>query len=116
MSQPQPNSIDPTPSTPADPLGPLDQSRRVFYELHAGDRVEVDHEVKVGQQSWRVQTSGVVEKIRRERRGLHFDRNRDDKHFSDCLTLRLDDGSLSTITLDGFTQLRRLEAASDNRG
>ncbi len=97
------------PSPSPEVAGPLDESRRVFYELQPGDRVEVDHEVKVGLKRWRAKTVGTVVAKRRERRGLHFDRNPDDKVYSDTITLRLDDGSLSTITLDEFTVLRRLQ-------
>ena len=48
--------------------------------------------------------------LRRERRrhGLHFRRNPDDKVFSDVLILSRDDGELTTVTIDEYTQLRKL--------
>jgi hypothetical protein len=48
--------------------------------------------------------------LRRERRrhGLHFRRNADDKVFSDVLILSRDDGELTTVTIDEYTQLRKL--------
>lgn len=83
-------------------------TRDAVNELQPGDRVEITHEVKVGQQVWTTTTVGAVDRIERRRHGLHFRRNPDDKVFSDMIVLRLDDGSLTTITVDEFTQLRKL--------
>ena len=44
----------------------------------------------------------------RRRQGLHFRRNGDDKVFSRLIILQLADGALTTITMDEFTELRRL--------
>ena len=44
----------------------------------------------------------------RRRQGLHFRRNQDDKVFADMIVLKRDDGELTTITMDEFTQLRRV--------
>src|SRR5436190_1253856 len=76
--------------------------------LKAGDRVEVVHEVKVGLKVWSTTTVGTVERIERRRQGLHFRRNLDDKAFCDLIVLRLPDNSLTTVTLDEFSQLRKL--------
>lgn len=83
-------------------------SRDELNALVPGDRIEVDHEVKVGQQVWRQVTVGQVERVERRRHGLHFRRNPDDKVYSDLVVLRLDDGSLTTLTIDEFTRLRKL--------
>ncbi len=83
-------------------------SRRLFTELKPGERVEVTHEVKVGSQTWPTVTRGTVVRCERRRHGLHFRRNHDDKAFSDCVVLELDDRSLTTVTMDEFTVLRRL--------
>ncbi len=77
--------------------------------LIPGDRVEVVHEVKVGFRRWTTTTQGTVERIDRRRHGLHYQRHADDKVFSDILVLRRDDGELTTVTIDEFTQVRRLE-------
>ena len=76
--------------------------------LAPGDRVEIVHEVKVGLSRWNATTVGTVDRVERRRHGLHFRRNADDKVFSDMIVLKLDDGSLTTITLDEFTTLRKL--------
>ena len=83
-------------------------ARQMFEALGAGDRVEVIHEVKVGLKVWSTKTIGVVESKERRRQGLHFRRNTDDKVFADMLVLRRDDGELTTVTMDEFTQLRKL--------
>ncbi len=84
-------------------------SRQLFTELQAGDRIEVEHEVKVGSsKTWTTKTVGTVEHTERRRQGLHYRRNRDDKVFADMIVLRRDDGELTTITMDEFTELRKL--------
>ena len=83
-------------------------SRQLFEQLQPGDRVEVEHEVKVGSsKTWITKTCGTVVRTERRRHGLHFRRNRDDKVFSDILVLDRD-GELTTVTMDEFTVLRRL--------
>jgi len=76
--------------------------------LRAGDRIEVDHEIKVGLKVWHKTTVGVVERVERRRQGLHFRRNVDDKAFCDLVVLRLPDNSLTTVTIDEFTRLRKV--------
>ena len=83
-------------------------TREAVNELRPGDRVEVLHEVKVGSRVWSTKTVGEVVSFERRRHGLHFRRNLDDKAFSDLIVLRLADGSLTTVTMDEFSQLRRL--------
>lgn len=82
-------------------------TRHVFDELRSGDRVEVEHTVTVGLKSWVSKTSGKVVRTERRRHGLHFQRNFDDRVYSDVILLELPDGELTTVTLDEFTVLRR---------
>jgi hypothetical protein len=79
-----------------------------FASLQPGDRVEVTHEVKVGFRSWSTKTVGTVVGKDRRRHSLHFARNFDDKVYSDILILRRDDGELTTVTLDEFTEVRKV--------
>lgn len=83
-------------------------SRNVYSQLQPGDRVEVQHEVKVGSKTWTATTSGKVVKTERRRHGLHYRRSVDDKVFSDMLILQREDGSLTTITMDEFTVLKKV--------
>ena len=90
-------------------------TRKLYEELQPGDRVEVTHEVKVGQKVWQTVTAGTVISKERRRHGLHFRRNVDDKVYSDALLLRRDDGEITTVTIDEFTRLKRLPALAAAR-
>ena len=79
-----------------------------FATLQPGDRVQVDHEVKVGFRRWMTTTIGIVVKKERRRHSLHYKRSSDDKVYSDTLVLRRDSGELTTVTLDEFSELRKL--------
>jgi hypothetical protein len=83
-------------------------TRPALNSLKVGDRVRVVHEVKIGSKVWKTTTEGVVERVERRRQGLHFRRSIDDKVYSDLLVLRLDDGQLTTVTVDEFTEITRL--------
>jgi hypothetical protein len=82
--------------------------RLLFAELQPGDRIEILHEVKVGLQAWTSRTVGTVVSTDRRRHGLHFRRNPDDKVWSDIILLKRDDGEQTTVTIDEYTELRRL--------
>ena len=62
----------------------------------------------VGQKSWTAKTSGTVLRIERRRHGLHFERNPDDKVFSDTVLLELPDGELTSVAVDEFTAIRHV--------
>jgi hypothetical protein len=85
------------------------QTLEVFSELEPGDRIEVTHGIRVGFRTWTSKTVGTVIRTERRRHSLHFNRSRDDKVFSDVIVLRLDDGELTTVTIDEFTELKKLE-------
>jgi hypothetical protein len=96
-------------TVPAYPLTQAEAvSRDLFTQLKPADRVEVTHEVKVGQQRWTAKTIGTVVSCERRRHGLHFRRHLDDKVYSDVILLRRDSGELTTVTMDEFTVLRRI--------
>jgi hypothetical protein len=82
------------------------QAIEVVKQLKADDRVEIVHEVKVGFRKWTATTRGTVVSVERRRHSLHFDRNFDDKVYSDMILLRRDDGELTAVTLDEFTDIR----------
>ena len=84
------------------------QSLRILESLRPGDRVEMRHQVKVGFRSWETMTQGEVVAVERRRHGLHRQRNFDDKVFSDTIVLRLPSGELTTVTLDDYSQLRKI--------
>ena len=84
------------------------QARQLFTELKPGDKIEVIHTVIVGNKRWPTKTVGTVLRTERRRHGLHFRRADDDKVYSDVIILARPDGELTTITMDEFTELRRL--------
>ena len=84
------------------------ESLETFASLQPGDRVQVNHEVKVGFRTWHTTTVGAVVRKDRVRLGLAYQRNFDDKAFSDVLVLRREDGELTTVTLDEFSDVRKL--------
>jgi hypothetical protein len=61
----------------------------------------------VGQRVWLNTVTGEVVSFERRRHGLHFRRNADDKVYSDMIVLKLKDGSLTTITMDEYTELKK---------
>ncbi len=81
------------------------ETLQAFEHLKPGDDVELQHEVKVGFRSWMTTTRGKVVRAERRRSGLHYDRNFDDKVYSDVIVLRRDDGELTTVMLDEFSRL-----------
>lgn len=90
------------------------EMRQVVANLQPGDRIEVDHEVKVGMTRWWTKTVGTVVRTERIRHSLHFDRNFDDKVWSDIIVLKREDGELTTVTVDEFTRVRLLEGAGES--
>ena len=82
--------------------------RQLYVDLQPGDRVEVLHEVKVGQRRWTTTTIGEVVRKERRRHGLHYQRNMDDKVWSDLLVLQRGDGELTTVSIDEFSELKKL--------
>ena len=84
------------------------ETLQVYESLQPGDRVELQHEVKVGFHSWQARTVGKVVKLERRRHGLHYRRNHDDKVFSDLIVLQRESGELTTVALDEFSVLRKL--------
>jgi hypothetical protein len=87
---------------------PYPETLEVFSSLQPGDKVELVHEVKVGFRKWQTTTRGKVVKIERRRHSLHYQRNTDDKVFSDIILLERDNGELTTVTIDEFSDLRKL--------
>ena len=83
-------------------------TRDLLNNLQPGDRIEVVHQVKVGLKIWNTRTTGTVVHVGRRRHGLHFRRHYDDKVFSDEVKLQLDDGSLTTVSIDEFSEVHTL--------
>ena len=89
---------------------PEGKSRRLFAELSPGDRIEVAHRVTIGPETWTTKTAGIVVRTERARHGLQFERNFDDKVFSDVVLLERSDGELTTMVVDDSTTIRRVQS------
>ena len=87
---------------------PYPATLETFASLNPGDRVEVTHDIKVGFRNWSTKTLGTVVSKDRRRHSLHYNRNFDDKVYSDILILKRDDGELTTVTLDEYSELRKV--------
>jgi hypothetical protein len=85
-----------------------DQLDAVFNTLQPGDKIELKHQIKVGFKNWETTTVGSVVSIDRRRHGLHRQRNFDDKVYSDLIVLKRDSGELTTVTIDEFSELKRI--------
>jgi hypothetical protein len=87
------------------------EMRQLYVKLQPGDRVQVVHQVKIGFKEHSTQTVGTVVKKERRQCGSDsgFARNWDDKYWFDHLVLRKDDGELTALTKDEYTQLNRLQ-------
>ncbi|MCG8586918.1 MAG: hypothetical protein MI757_19615 [Pirellulales bacterium] len=86
------------------------EMRQLYISLQLGERVEVVHEVKIGFKEHITRTVGTVVNKERRQCGVDsgFARNWDDKYWFDHLILRKDDGELTSLTMDEYTQLKRL--------
>jgi ribosomal protein L35 len=84
------------------------QTLQAYEALQVGDQVEITHDVKIGFRHWKTTSSGTVVRTARERHGLHFRRNADDRVYRDTLVLRRHDGQRTAVTLDEFSELNVL--------
>lgn len=87
--------------------------RDLVADLRPGDLVAVEHRVLVGQRRWTCTTEGRVVATTRRRHGLHHRRAPDDPAWSDAIVLKRNDGEQTTVTIDPFTQVRRVERAAE---
>ncbi|GAB4134268.1 hypothetical protein [Thermopirellula anaerolimosa] len=90
-------------------VGGETQSITRFDELKVGDRITVEHLVRVGSQKWKSTVTGTVVRTERTHHGLHFDRAADEQTYADVILLELPDGELSAVTVDEFTVIRRAD-------
>ena len=77
------------------------ETLETYAALQPGDRVQIDHEVKVGFRKWPTTTIGTVVRKERRRHSLHFRRNLDDKVFSDVLVLKRECTSAIAVSMVG---------------
>src|SRR5687767_3999305 len=73
--------------------------------LVPGAVVEVTQQVVSRNHAWPNRTRGVVVRYEQKQTGSWFAHSKDDKLWLDRLVLRLEDGEITTLNLDRFSQV-----------
>ena len=91
----------------AEPVGlnftRMDESLR--SRLRPGARVRVTQQIAGRDYTWTVEVRGTVVSYEQKQTGSWFAHSRGDKLWLDRLTIRKDDGELTTLVLDEFTHI-----------
>ncbi len=75
-------------------------------EVQPGERVRVRHRVRIGSSAeWELTVEGVVERVEDMPTGLHTDRVPEDDIWVKTLLIRKDDGELTRVTVDQFSEI-----------
>jgi len=75
-------------------------------QLVPGAKVKVIQQIAARNYSWNSETSGTVVEFRQKQTGSWYAHSKDDKLWLDRLTLRKDDGEITTLNLDEFSVVR----------
>jgi hypothetical protein len=86
-------------------------------QLVPGAKVKVTQQIAARHYAWPTQVRGTVVDYSQQETGSWFAHSRDDKLWLDRLTLRKDDGEITTLNLDNFSHVE-VEAppAKDSAG
>ncbi len=78
-------------------------------QLKAGMLVEITQQIAKAQETWTTKVKGTVIKVEQEKTGSWYAHSKDDKLWLDRLTLRLDDGEITELILDGNTHVEIID-------
>src|SRR5687768_13591331 len=92
-----------------DILAAMDETIR--KQLQPGALVEVTQQIVRRDKSWPNRTRGVVMRYEQRQTGSWFAHSKDDKLWLDRLVVRLEDGEITTLNLDRFSQLEIITPA-----
>ena len=81
----------------------MDESLR--KSLRPGARVRVTQQIAARNYTWVSEVRGTVTEYHQQQTGSWFAHSKDDKLWLDRLTLRKEDGELTTLNLDDFTHI-----------
>jgi hypothetical protein len=84
-------------------------------QVRPGMKVKVRHRVKVGGRIWYVETVGKVLNVEPVTVGLHTDRVAGEEPCLTTLLLKEDDGELTRITWDQFSEIELLEPPEESQ-
>ena len=73
--------------------------------LHAGARVKVTQQIAARDYAWISEIRGTVVSYEQQQTGSWFAHSRGDKLWLDRLTLRKDDGEVTSLILDEFSNI-----------
>jgi hypothetical protein len=74
-------------------------------KLQPGVRVKVTQQIPARNYTWTCDVSGTVVSYDQKQTGSWYAHSRGDKLWLDRLTLRKDDGELTTLNLDEFSRI-----------
>jgi hypothetical protein len=78
---------------------------QVRKQLIPGARVRVTQQIAARDYSWAADVRGTVVQFEQKPTGSWFAHSKNDKLWLDRLTLRKDDGEISTLNLDSFSRI-----------
>jgi hypothetical protein len=82
----------------------------IRQKIVPGVRVKVTQQIAARNYAWASETVGIVIDFGQQQTGSWYAHSKDDKLWLDRLTLRLDDGEITTLNLDGFSAVTVLSA------
>jgi len=80
--------------------------------LAPGARVKVTQQIAARDYTWTTTVAGTVVSYAQKETGSWFAHSRDDKLWLDRLTIKKDDGEITTLNLDDYTRIEVDQAAS----
>jgi hypothetical protein len=81
----------------------MDNSIR--QRLKPGVRVKVTQQIAARNYSWASEVRGTIVDYQQQETGSWFAHSKNDKLWLDRLTLRMDDGEITTLNLDEFSRV-----------
>ena len=73
--------------------------------LKAGTRVRVQQQIAARDYSWTADIRGIIVQYEQKPTGSWFAHSKNDKLWLDRLTLKKDDGEITTLNLDEFSRI-----------
>src|SRR5215213_10215690 len=81
-------------------------------KLTPGTRVKVTQQIAGRNYTWTTDTRGTIVEYEQQTTGSWFAHSKNDKLWLDRLTLRKDDGEITTLNLDDYTVVNVQQPAS----
>lgn len=79
--------------------------------LRPGLRVKITQQIAARHYSWNTDVIGTIVSYEQKQTGSWFAHSSGDKLWLDRLTIRKDDGELTTLNLDEFTHIEEVDAS-----